>query len=411
MLRRAAFALLWLLAAAAVPAAGQELRVSILTVGPGELPYERFGHNAILFELDDDPGSGVAFDWGRFDFDQPGFIRRFAAGDMLYSSGVSAADDLIHFYRDVQRRFVLVQELNLTPEQAQSLLAACQAGAQPENREYTYDYFLANCSTKLRDALDAAVGGQLKEQLAGVATGTTFRREAERHMAADWPLWFAFHAGFGPRADMAIDAWQRAFLPGELAKSLRTVTLADDDGSRRPLVGEERVVSVGRDALLPPAQPPSRWWQTGLIGLGVAGLIALPKAVGRPALARAAAALWFLLCGAAGFLGLFIWHFTSHWSGHANQSILLLSPLGVPLAVMTLANRWPRATAWTAAVHLGLCVLATVLHLIPGVGQENLGVVTLALPANLAAAWAAGVGRPVRPSGTADSPAIAPATA
>lgn len=385
----------------------QDLRVYVVTIGPGELPHERFGHNALLF-ADPATGQSVAYDWGRFDFAQPGFIRRFVRGDMLYSSGVADGEELLAFYADTLDRRVVLQELNLTASQTSELLSACRVGHLPENRDYRYDYFIANCSTKLRDALDEALDGQLKAQLARVAAGTTFRREAERHMAPDWLLWLGFHAGFGRPADRAIDAWEQCFLPAKLQEWLGTVEVTNAQGQRLPLVARKVMLSEGTFAA-PPDKPPSRWRQTGLIGLAVGGALILLSRLRRPAPARMAAATWFLFAGAAGAFLLFLWAFTGHYSGYANQTILLLSPLGLPLAIMTPVRRWQAATAWVAAVHLALCIAGCVLHFVPGLGQENAAVVALALPANLGAAWVAGV-RP-RWRSTRSSPAAEAAPA
>src|SRR5688500_2185767 len=252
--------------------AAQDLRVFLVTVGPGELAWERFGHNALLF-IDESTGRSVAYDWGRFDFDQPNFFGRFIRGDMLYSSGAGDGDETLAFYERLGRRIDL-QELNLTPEQAAALLRACEKGYLPENREYRYDYFLANCSTKLRDVLDEALGGAVRAQLEGIATGVTWRGEAERHVAEDWPLWAGFHVGFGRPADREIDAWEQGFLPAELRDWLRTVQITGSDGQPAALVAREIVLTEGRLPLAP-SQPPSRWWLAGLLGLMLASAMLL----------------------------------------------------------------------------------------------------------------------------------------
>lgn len=396
--------LLLLLALPSITAA-QELRVYLVTVGPGELPYERFGHNALLFE---NPATGVgfAYDWGRFDFNQPNFIGRFVMGDMLYSSGRDPGEEMLGFYVEVQKRRVVVQELNLSPAQASALRAACEEGYKPENRQYKYDYFIENCSVKLRDALDSALGGQIRAQLSPIQTSATYRGEAERHLAAHWFIWFGIHAAFGMPGERPISAWEHTFLPEELRRWVAVVEIINQQGEPVPLVLHTVVFNEGAPGS--PPRPPSRWWQTGLIGvfIGAAMLLLLRLRSQRPA--RSAAAIWFFFAGLVGILLLWGWGFTGHWVGYQNQTILLLSPLGLPLALTTLVRRWDRLTIWLAAAHLGLCVLGTLLHLLPGIGQENAAIVALALPANAAAAWVVGIRW--RPAGrTSANAAPAPA--
>lgn len=412
-LRFASLLLALLLPAAAAEAVvAGDLRVSLVTFAPGEAVYERFGHNALLF-LDTTTGQSVAYDWGRFDFEQPGFLARFIRGDMLYSTGEADGEALLDYYLR-QGRGVSVQVLNLSPQQAESLLAACETAYRPENRDYRYDYFTENCSTKLRDALDSALEGQLKDALASMPAETTYRRESERYMAPDPLFWFGIHAGFGPYAEQSLDAWQQSFLPNELRRWLRDIEVTSADGRRVPLVAREVVLQ--ENPLAPVAAvPPRRWLTTGLIGVVAAGVMLLMSTVKRPILARLAASMWFLLAGLAGTFGVAIWLFTSHVAGHANQTILLLSPLGVPLAIMALVGRvggvgwWRRATGILALIHLALCVIGTILHLVPGVGQANAAVVTLALPLNAAAAWVVGARWPSLPRAAGreeDSPSL-----
>jgi hypothetical protein len=382
----------------------QELRVYVMTVGPGELSYERFGHNAILFE-NPQTGVSVAYDWGRFDFDQANFIGRFIKGEMLYSTGAGMGDETLTFYVETQGRRVVLQELNLTQAQAAQLLRGCEEGILPENRDYTYDYFIANCSTELRDAIDKVLGGQIQSQLSGRATGTTYRREAERHLAPHWFIWFGVHAGLARPTDRPIDAWELTFLPEELRRWLAEVKITNEHGEQVPLVVREILLSPGRRAP-PPAAPPARWWQTGLIGLLIAVITVGLARLRSGAPARIAATAWFLFAGFAGSFLLWIWLFSDHWAAYRNQTILLLSPLGLLLAFIVPAARLARLAGWLALVHLALCLIGSVLHFLP-IGQGNLGIITFALPANVAAAWVIGFRGPKGQRPAAGDPAPA----
>ena len=73
---------------------------------------------------------------------------------------------MVTYYKQ-RNRSILAQELNLTPAQRLKLQQFVQWNALPQNKFYRYDYYRDNCSTRLRDALDHAVSGQL--QLATVS--------------------------------------------------------------------------------------------------------------------------------------------------------------------------------------------------------------------------------------------------
>src|SRR5690606_26024577 len=90
-------------------------------------------------------------------------------------------------------RGVRLQWLAIEPGAARALAASLAWNARPENAEYRYDYFTANCSTKVRDALDAALDGALRRELSGRSHGYTFRDEARR-LAAPLPwLYLGIH--------------------------------------------------------------------------------------------------------------------------------------------------------------------------------------------------------------------------
>ena len=77
-------------------------RIGVATMQPGEIFFERFGHNAIVV---DDPALGepVSYNFGYFDLEEPDFVSRFVRGDMRYRLvALPLAQDLAH-YREVGR--------------------------------------------------------------------------------------------------------------------------------------------------------------------------------------------------------------------------------------------------------------------------------------------------------------------
>ena len=125
--------------------------VSLLTCGPGTDLYATFGHSALQIS---DPVTGVdrVYNYGTFDFDTEGFYLKFTRGKLNYILSVSGFE---YFLREYQYsgRWVYRQVLDLNPEQAQALFDYLEWNALPENREYKYDFFYDNCSTRIRDVL------------------------------------------------------------------------------------------------------------------------------------------------------------------------------------------------------------------------------------------------------------------
>lgn len=362
------------------PASTDEPPILLLTIEPGELAWERFGHNALVVD-------GVAYDWGRFDFgnglgDLARFIGRFIQGDMPYGFGAAPADAVADFYAAQLGRHVTVTALNLTPDQHERLRALLAV----EPSVYGYDYFRANCSTKLRDLLNEAVEGRLEAALR-VPTETSYRAEVNRHTAGLPWLWFALDGGFGSKADEPISRWQQTFLPAELEAALHTVRQADGT----PLVVGQAGLGPARRPV--PDQPPTRVLPMLLIG-GTTALLLL--ATSRWRVGRLLSALLLAATGLLGLLLSYLWLFTSHDYADWNAGVFLLSPLGLPLAGVMGTRRW-RLRRWLAAGVGTSLAIGVVLWW--GWGQHSGHVAAALLPPQIAALTVAmGAGWPKRGS-------------
>jgi hypothetical protein len=381
-------------AAAARPAtwtAGQPggtLEVALVTVGPGEVYWQRFGHNAIRVR-DTASGAEVLYNYGIFDFAEEDFLLKFIRGEMTYEIAARRPEDDLSQYR-AERRRVTEQVLNLAPAQRLELARFLAWNARPENREYRYDYFAANCSTRVRDALDAALGGALRAVTDGRSRGYTLRLHAQRLTSPDLAVYLGVHAGLGPATDQPIDFWDEMFVPMEVEKHVRAVRVRDDAGAEVPLVAVERVLMEGR--VPEPAQPPAWLWRFLAIGLALAALLHwLGRGEGarRRAFGAVAAVLW-LVAGCGGLLLLFLWFGTAHAAAWHNHNIALFNPLCLvllPAAWRALRGRAPasRATGWLAAAIAGIAFAAWLSLVLPGARQDTLDWIALWLPVHFAA--------------------------
>lgn len=334
-------ALLWLVAGPlTVPlAVAQAPQVSLLTVGPGEIYWQRFGHNALLVR-DAASGQATVYNYGVFDFNQENFFLNFARGRMQYRLDTSTLAWTLREYQ-AEGRWLLEQPLNLDAAQRAALAEYLAWNARPENAEYRYDYFRANCSTRVRDALDRVLHGQIEAQLAARPTALTYRSEALALMAAQPALRFGMQLALGRAADGPLSEWQAGFIPMHLMDALRTVEVVDGEGRRWPLVADERwllqAVPGSADAAATGTAAPGR----GLLpdgalsalaaGLCVAALwawaAATRRARGLRRVAAASAALYLFANGLAGMILLLGWLLTDHWVMAANPTLLLLDPL------------------------------------------------------------------------------------
>ncbi len=400
------FLLLALLPIAAAQTAGSEpgseLQVSLLTFGPGEIYWERFGHNAIAIR-DMRSGEGVSVNYGIFDFEEESFFLNFLRGHMTYTIEAAPLDRDIAYYRD-EGRDVLEQELDLAPAQRLALREFLQWNLRPENAKYRYEYFTSNCSTKVRDALDRVLGGAIRRGLETRSRGYTYRLQADNLLAPIAGLMLPMDLGLGPYADRRLSFWEESFIPAEFAKHLSLVQVDGDDGKARPLVRATRVIAKAGPALAADERAFLR--RNGPYPIGYAAPVAAASATlsllllllarssrPRAALAFALAACTFALAmGLGGLLLAALWLLTEHVSAWHNENLLLLDPLLLLLLPALWRTRRPaarsgrtaRALAW---VVLSLAVFALAAKVLPWFVQDNAVWIALLLPPHLVIGW------------------------
>jgi hypothetical protein len=382
--------------AAAAPVAGSELTITLITFGVGSAVWERFGHNALWIH-DARTGRDIAYNWGKFDFEQPGFYRRFLTGDTKYWIDGDDAYALVMAEHDAGRPITL-QTLNLTPAQALALRDFVERNALEENRYYRYDYFRDNCSTRLRDALDRALGGALRAATDTVHTALTYRSESLRLTDGDAPIQAGIDVALGRPADAPLTAWESFFIPMRLRDAIRIMNVPGADGAPVPLVASERVMapSAGAPGVVEPRSAPDHTQRNLFVGVGLAALLMLFRLLSRSQrwatwVVALLGMAWSLLCGTLGVVLLLAWVATKHVFWAQNENLLLLSPISLAVVILVpaalLAGRAVRRARIVVGIVAALGVVALVLSLMPGT-QPTREIVALVLPTHLALAAA-----------------------
>ncbi|WP_181918345.1 MULTISPECIES: DUF4105 domain-containing protein [unclassified Wenzhouxiangella] len=361
----------------ALPAVAQE--AWLVTYGPGQEVWERFGHNAIWLR-DAELGLDHVYSFGYFEMDRPGFYTDFARGIMKYFGSASSPEDEFAFYR-MRDRSIRIQKLDLDPGQIRELHGLLHENVFPIPQYYDYDYFFANCSTWLRDLIDRVVDGQVKTQLESTPARLNFRDHIRRYNESRLEL----HAGLmlllGPMVDRPRTAWEEGFVPEALADWMATVTI---DGE--PLVGETETLYESRHHNIPD-EPVLQWWSYGLVSLLAALMVAVAL--------RFEPGFWSLLpwriavlaTGLGGIVVLLMWFGSGHEVIDGNRVVLLLNP--VWLLMLLPLPRPARAVLWwllAAAAAAGAILLAW-----PGSPQYRPEVVFGLVPLLAAMLWVARV--------------------
>jgi hypothetical protein len=369
--------------------------ISLVTFGPGEMAFAKFGHNALLVHDPTRRGDGrdLVFNYGTFSFDSPLLALDFLKGNLRYWLSASTLSRTVAAYR-ANNRSVYLRELAFSPEQAREVERFLYENAKPENRYYRYDYYRDNCSTRVRDVLDKTLAGALQRASQG-ATPQTYR-DHTRRLTQDSPLlFFGLDLAMGPYIDRPLTEWDAMFLPAEVDAKVMTLSI-DHGGQSQPLVKNARTLfEATREN--PPATPTFSLvpWLLGGLALGALFYVLgrVPAAWSRWSFA-ASTALVGLIAGLAGALLIALWAFTDHQVTYWNQNILLCPVwvLALPVLSWDLARKAPRRTrlvvAWFYSAALS-ALLALLIHVLAPSSQHNGPPLALLVPCWVGAALGA----------------------
>ena len=328
--------------------------VSLLTMMPGRDVYALFGHSALRVR---DPVSGIdrTYNFGTFSFDQPFFVLRFLRGSLDYSLATEPFGDLLATYR-YDERPVIEQTLAVGPDVVRALYDRLEANALPENRDYRYDFFWDNCSTRLLDTVGAALTdvGRPPLTLPPVGEPQTFRQLLAPYLVGQPLTETGLNLALGAPGDRHATAREEAFLPVRLADQLDRATVGG-----RPLVASRDTLFWLPDAGLP--RPAAPWplaaaWLVAVVGLAATawGWRRGPTRAG-----RAGDAALFGVVGVVGVIVLLLWTATTHDVMGPNWNLAWAWPTHLALAAAVARGgpgaRW-RAYLVAGAVGTALAV-------------------------------------------------------
>jgi hypothetical protein len=369
----------------------EDLRISLVTFSPGDTLTEWWGHTSLVVE-DTKRAHGRLYNYGMFGFDE-GFVHRFAQGQLDFWVSDDSIQGTFRLYQALKRD-IRIQELNLTPVQAQQVATALGTNVLPQNRVYRYHHYRDNCSTRPRDIIDAAIGGQLLASERAQVSPISLRAHTRRYSMVNVPMSLVLDYLQNDELDGPITRVEVSFLPDELERDVQALSVKRDDGSDVPLVKAQWNVYTSPRAR-PPEVPPNFIPGILAFSLVLAGLALGLGHLGRDGARgpRIAFGLVHVLLGLGwGVLGLvlfFMGLLTNHTVTHRNENLFFISPVTFLLAPLGVMLSWGSKRAkpllrgtWT--VLAATSVLGVLVKVLPTFNQDNWNVIALALPVNVA---------------------------
>ncbi len=217
----------------------EKATISIITSGPGEALYEKFGHTAIRIN---DPAIplDLLYNYGIFDFDTPNFYLKFIRGFMNYKL---AKYDFYYAVRSAKEdgRWMKEQVLELTLHEKNAFFNFLENNAKPENANYFYDPFFENCATKPRDIIKELLENKIVFPSDELTKGQSIRELMNKEIHPNTWGSFGINLALGSLLDQKTTAESSMYLPDYVFEALEA-SKRNDNGSLKPLVKQSKIL-------------------------------------------------------------------------------------------------------------------------------------------------------------------------
>lgn len=190
--------------------------VDLYTIGPSSEFPSRFGHSLLCIRPadKDTPDNGRCYDYGVPDREDIPHVVWTSLRSV--PSFVPVAIDeprVIAFFKD-QGRQIEKQRIPLAPEEADKLAMLLEDDVR-EKRAFAYHPYWANCATKIRDQIDLASNGRLRQGPSQIPKGSIREYMEEGHSGRIGIL-TVMALYLGERNDHVPTPWEAMLLPAVL---------------------------------------------------------------------------------------------------------------------------------------------------------------------------------------------------
>ena len=305
----------------------------LITCGPGTETYSIYGHSALRIVIPEKQ-TDVVYNWGVFDFNTKNFVWKFAKGRLDYMLIAEPPKGFLqgYFY---EQRYVYSQKINIDPVETRKLVALINENLRPENASYRYDFFFDDCSTRIRDLLEKAIGEKLKYPPPETGKIPTFRDMVARYQNPYPWLRFCVDLIMGSTSDKKARFRDRMFLPIDLRDGLSKLTV-QRSGKRIPLLqNPEILIDFGAPVIKQNflTAPPFVFTMVIILVLILAGLTKSKKII------RIIDMTIYSVFSFLSVLMIFFNFFTDHAQMKWNLNILWLNPFIILCLVMLILKK------------------------------------------------------------------------
>lgn len=328
--------------------------ISIITSGPGEALYEKFGHTAIrvkdpMLKLD------LIYNYGMFDLTGADFYINFTKGFMKYKlARYPFKYSLIRAKND--KRWTHQQVLNLTIDERNQFFKFLEINASPKNASYLYDPFFNNCATKPRDIINTILDNKVTWN--DDYTSNASLREL-MNTEIDQNTWgsLGINVALGSKLDKKASPSEYLYLPDYVQKALASAKITRN-GKIENLISKSKILldfeeKISKKDTLNPF-------------LAFCLLLILVTFITYKDYMRKKRSKWldfalFFTTGLVGILITFLWFFTNHSTAPNNFNFLWAFAPNTIIAFYLLKEKY---SSWIVKYCLFLLILLTLIPII-----------------------------------------------
>lgn len=327
------------------------LRMSLLTCTPGEDLYSTFGHSAIRV-TDIVTHSDIVYNYGTFNFEEPGFYTKFIRGKLTFYVSTEEFDSFVYSYQ-YENRGITEQVLNLSCAEKYNLLLLLKTNLLPQNRYYKYDFTFDNCTTRLRDLVEKGTAYQVRfpEILHKKATFRDLIYEYLDYNDKQWSK-LGIDLLLGSRLDRTMKPREEMFLPDYLMQSFDS----SDVAGKKLVLAKQKLIDIDNGAQKRNAFADPIFIFTCLLLLII--FLTFSKSNFIKRILDAMDGFLLFLTGLLGILFIVMWIGTDHLMTKDNYNLLWAWPTNVVAAFFIHSKKRP------AVIYFFLYALLNLLLLI-----------------------------------------------
>jgi hypothetical protein len=335
--------------------------ISVLTIGPGNSLSDSFGHSAIRVQ-DKSKNYDLVFNYGIYDFNDPKFYSNFIKGYLNYSLGVSYFKDFKSSYIS-NNRSIKEQVLLLPDSLNKKIVDRLIINSKPENKNYLYDYFSNNCSTIIKDIIDESLIKYDYQNTYVVKDKNTYRNLIYENINKNSWGSLGIDICLGSYIDQEIDAEKNTFLPEYLFEYLNSSYYKHPElGNKIKLVKKINFIN-NKNKQFPNLNIDTLLYSPLFIFIILSSLlIYLNVKYLNNKKVHLLLQSTHIITSAIGFLILFLWFFTDHYSAAYNYNLLWANPLNIILIFKIINKKWKVALLKLLLLSLALIVLHSITN-------------------------------------------------